>query len=141
MCFSVRKTSVTMVVRRTHKIAWGRGSRRLSCVCTQENMPTCDMNTVLGHWRHHLASWTCVFFKRWCDKEGRNLITSQELIGICHMQTYANKKTCRHMNLRAHTTHAVKSPDRILFSDSSIVNEMEVLFTVKDITDWGVRAT
>ena len=57
------------------------------------------------------------------------------------MQTYANKKTCRHMNLRAHTTHAVKSPDRILFSDSSIVNEMEVLFTVKDIADWGVCPT
>ena len=57
------------------------------------------------------------------------------------MQTCANKNTCRRMNLRAHTTHTVKSPDRSLFSDSSIVNEMEVLFTVKDITDWGVSAT
>jgi hypothetical protein len=105
MCFSVRKTSVTMVVRRTQKIAWGRGSRRLSCVCTQENMHTCHMNTVLGHWRHHLASWTCAFFKRWCDKEGRNLITSQELNGICHMQTYPNKKTCRPWHMTVRTQH------------------------------------
>ena len=45
------------------------------------------------------------------------------------------------MNFRAHTTHTVKSHDRSLNSDSSIVNEMEVLFTVKDITDWGVRET
>ena len=57
------------------------------------------------------------------------------------MQTYANKKTCRHMNFRTHTTHTVKSTDRGLFSDSSIVNEMEVLFTVKDITDWDVCST
>ena len=76
-------------------------------------MHTCDMNTVLGHW----------------------------IIGICHIQTYGNKKTCRLMNLCAHTTHTGKSPDRSLFSDSSIVNKMEVLFTVKDITDWGVRGT
>jgi hypothetical protein len=66
------KNSVTMVVRRTQKIV-GRGSHRL-LVCSQENMRTCDMNTVLGHWRHHLVSWTCAFFKRWCDKEVRNLI-------------------------------------------------------------------
>ncbi len=57
------------------------------------------------------------------------------------MQTYVNKKKCRHMNLRAYTTHTVKSPDRSLFSDSSIVNDMEVLFTVKDIAHWGVRTT
>ena len=120
LCVSVSsKLTVTMVVWRTQKNAWGRGSRRLSCVCTQENMSTCDMNTVLGHWRRHLASWTCTFFKRWCDKEGRNLITSQDLIGIFHMQTYTNKKTFRHMNLRTHTTHTVKWPDRNLLSDSS----------------------
>ena len=67
------------------------------------------------------------------------MITFQEL--IFHIQTYENKKTSRHMNFHSDTTHTVKSPDRRLFSDSSIVDEMEVLFTVKDTTDWGVRGT
>jgi hypothetical protein len=86
-------------------------------ICVQ-----CYMNTVLGPWRHHLGSWTCVFFKHWCDKEGRNLLTSQELIGIFHM--------CGHDRTW---------PTKSCFRTRRSVSEMEVLFTVKDITDLGVR--
>ena len=62
-------------------------------------------NTILIHGR--------VFFKHWCHKGGPNLLTSQELIGIFHIQTYANKKTRRTMDFRVYTTHTVKWPDKI----------------------------
>ena len=45
----------------------------------------------------------------------RNLITSQEHIGIGHMQTYANKKTCRHMNLRVHNTRSQITRQELVF--------------------------
>ena len=52
-------------------------------------------------------------------KEGRNSLVAQVLIGACHMQTYANKKSCIHMNLRAHTRNEARSPEKRAFLDSS----------------------
>ena len=50
--------------------------------------------------------------------EGRNSLVGQDPIDVCHVQTYADKKVCRHMNLRARIRNVAKSPDKIAFSVS-----------------------
>ena len=73
----------------------------LSCAHTHDDMSAWDMKKSLGHSRFRDTillqecahdSWTSV-----C-KEGRNSLDPQVLIGVCHMQTYANKKAYGHMN-------------------------------------------
>jgi len=51
--------------------------------------------------------------------EGRNLLVAQVLIGVCHMQTYVNKKACKPMNLRTHSRNEAKLTDKMAFSDST----------------------
>ena len=41
-----------------------------------------------------------------------NSLAVQDLIGVCHIQTYVNKKVYRHMNLLPHIRNTVKSPDK-----------------------------
>ena len=36
-----------------------------------------------------------------------------------HMQTYANKRACSHMNLRAHTRNEARFPEQSAFLNSS----------------------
>ena len=65
--------------------------------------------------------------------EGRNSLVGQDPIDVCHVQTYADKKVCRHMNLRARIRNVAKSPDKIAFS-VSLRHQMTVLLTVKYIS-------
>lgn len=73
---------------------------QLFCVYVYENMSTSGMNTSLVHPRQSLHQ-DIVYLVSEChgrvsvrqvlkfrDNSGRNLITSQELLGICHIQTY-----------------------------------------------------
>ncbi len=99
-----------------------RGSRLLSCVCTQEIVFTCDMNTVLGHWRHHLTSRTCSFINPLCDKEGRktcNFLDSKELIGICLHTDICEHKDMRTYEIECSHNKYSQMTRQILFSDSS----------------------
>ncbi len=73
--------------------------------------------------------------------EGRNSLVDQVLIRACHMQTYANKKACSHMNLRAHTRNEARSPEQSAFLDSSHDPYGERFTDAKDIAGLGVLAT
>ena len=66
--------------------------------------PSCFRNV---HTCHELVS-----------KEGRNSLVVQVLIGVCHIQTYVNKKAYSDMNLCAHTRNEVRSPEKHVFLDS-----------------------
>ncbi len=72
-------------------------------------------------------------------KEGRNSLVDQILVGVCHMQTYENKKACSHMNLRAHTRNEARSPEKRAFLDSSHDQCDERLTDAKDIAGLDVH--
>ena len=57
------------------------------------------------------------------------------------MQTYANKKACSHLNLRAHTRNEARSPEKRALLDSSHDPCGERFTDAKDIAGWGVHAT
>jgi hypothetical protein len=52
------------------------------------------------------------------QREGRNWLVDQDLIGVCHMHTCVHKKIPRHMKLRAHTRNTANSPGKSAFSGS-----------------------
>ena len=75
-------------------------------------MSALDMKMSLGHSRHHLDSGTRTVLHELVRKEGRNSLVPRVLIGVCHTQTYANKKKkacslCSCLQIDVVTTHSV----------------------------------
>jgi hypothetical protein len=58
-----------------------------------------------------------------------------------HIQTYAKKKACSHMNFRAHTRNEARSPEKHALLDSSHDQFVERFTDGKDISGLGVHTT
>ncbi len=83
--------------------------------------------------------WTCSFFKHWCDKEGRNWFTSQELLGIFHILTYVNKKTWHDTDIWTCgcTQHKQSNdPTKTCFRTCRSVSEVEVFPLWRTYRNW-----
>jgi hypothetical protein len=57
-----------------------------------------------------VGMWT-----RFMEKEGRNSLVFQDIIGSCHIQTNIHKKTSEHRNLCEYTRNEAISTDNISF--------------------------
>ena len=57
-------------------------------------------------------------------------LVAHDLSAACRMQTYAKKKACKHMNLRARTRKPARLPDKSALPDSSH-HQVDISFTGK----------
>jgi hypothetical protein len=70
----------------------------------------------------------------WACKPKKDVIG---VIGVCHMQTYVNKKVWRHMDLRAHIRNTGTSSDKIAFS-GSLRHKRDASFAHCEARIWDV---